>query len=363
MTRPLIYLTALACVLTALTALTIRYEMFEPGVTALFTDANGNPKGLLFNDLIFAHRMLCATAVMFLGALMTSLARAGGAILATPMMVLGTAAGLATLVMVVLSLFPLPIAPTPNEVGWILYPPLALPQTLLERLLTAIGLNPDLMLLIGPYIFLAALFGLFSGAFMMLATLPMTRWIGVIGMAFTATALLPSFDRLGEMTNIEPIKAIYPLAAVFVIIATAFLVKHPRPWLIVLTLGTAIALGFHAVMLSRIDFYYIHGTTVQLGLNYIFPLGLAWFALPAAILMYGDKEPPLALAIATPFVITSALGAWIAPMIAVGRMGQPHSYIDYPDAFADHNYTISIAVLAFVIAYPALLVTLRRASR
>ena len=128
-----------------------------------------------------------------------------------------------------------------------------------------------------------------------------------------------------------------------------------------------VALGLLATLVAQIPVISAsgplapRGTLAQIVPLYVFPLGIAWFALPALFLFDRRSHLPDWAAPAMALSVTATLALWLTPLLFLGRRGQPSRYLDYPEVYATSNFGVTFAVGLFVVTYLAVVITARRA--
>lgn len=365
MTRALFSLTCIATALVALTTIVIRWELARSGVT-FFLTSDGQPNGHLFNEAVRAHTLLCHLAVLLLGTTMSAAAAEKGAPLARIFAWLGVILANVLTLTAVLAVLP-PFGgsnATPDTgvgVGWTLYPPLATyPFSLLQQLVPQ--LDPFLM---GYFTSLSALPAnamLYLGAYAMAATLPQMRWLSYAGLV-TVIAALVLTTRTMRTVDV-PYEGAWIAALVVPFLAAAiYQLRNQRAsWLTVLTFGMLIATLTPAYLVNSVYMPVLRGTTSMAALQYMFPMGLAWFALPALMLYRTPTRLPVCAIRTLLVAVTSGLAIWLLPLFQTGRLGQAARYVDYPPLLEPANMIVSIGVTLFAVLYLATLIILHRAK-
>ena len=138
------------------------------------------------------------------------------------------------------------------------------------------------------------------------------------------------------------------------------LVDGGPTWLLFLTLGALVSTLAHIALIIHPDTALADGTMASIMTLYVFPLGLAWFALPAMMMFRDGSHMSETQLWAMTGALTLGLILWIGPLLHAGHMGQPFRYVDYPVAFATPNMAASIAVVAFGALMLAVVVFVRR---
>lgn len=375
MTRSLFFLFSLVAMIATLSALAIRLELAAPGVSALFQDDSGAPNGAGFGVVAMGHALFGYLAVMLLGTTMIAAAREKGARLAGLFMWTGLLICAVTALVILSNVVPLRWFAdlSPNTVGgdpgWTLYPPLvdAPQQTVLGYLANLIRpetsfFSPDLLVYtdLSRYALLPAGVLLFLGAFTMLSTERGMSWLSLVGavsVVIVATLTTPLL-----LESEMPFIAVGWLLPALILLACGAIrvLDGGGAWLFVMTLGTLIMTLAYVAVLVHPRTLMAAGTTADIAVLYVFPLGLAWFALPALILYrFGTSLEDTALW-AVCAGLTLGLIVWLGPIFHAGHIGQPNRYVDYPDAFAVANMTASIGAFIFTALMLSAIVFLRR---
>lgn len=361
MTRTLFFLTALVAMLATLTALLIRAELAYPGVSPLFSTADGAPDGRHFNVVSTAHAIFAYLAVILLGTTMCAAARIKGAPLAILFVVLGVLASMAVSALLVLAELPAPVDIN-TGVGWVLYPPLSttLPDNLLDYGMRWLDVDPLMYSDFTRVLILPAMAMLYLGAYAMLSTLPRFRWVGVLGalvVALTVTAMGP------EIMQIDiPLGFMLFIAVLlpFIACASVRLIDDAPAWLLMLTVGALIIIAAQIGALSYPYGLYVNDTSAAVAATYTFPLGLTWFALPALMLFTHDTRLPAFAICACIGAISLGLALWLVPLFQMGVAGLPQRYVDYPETFAANNLAATAGVVIFALLYLAVVIVIRR---
>jgi len=319
MTRTLFALTCILTLLFAASALLIRYELWAPGVSALFTGADGTPDDRRFTEVVLTHRLAAYLAVILLGATMASIAQTRGAPLA----------GL-------------------------------IKCTALDQMLRAAGIEPFILLFLRSILWIPACLVLYLGAFTTIATLPRMSWAAYVGLiAAIGTALATAM--LFTPSNVPAPRDVYLFVAVpFAICAVIGLTRARPTWLIALTLGSIASVA--VVALPNVNVAETGDTMADAAMAYLIPLGLAWFALPALILLRSEKQWPWWAVLAAVVAISVAMSRWIYLMLVMGTQGLPQAHVDYPPSFEGLNAAATVGILIFAALYLAInLMAARRA--
>lgn len=363
MTRTLIFFMAIAAILATIPAVLLRVEMAYPGVSLLFSDAEGNPDGARFTLTVTAHAAFAYLAVMLLGTAMIAAARAQGAGMAAPAVWLGVALCVVLVaLMIAAQIESSASAQDGTDFGWILYPPLSTAQSdgLLERLIRLVGVDPLRVGNLDNLLILPAAGLLLMGAFAMLSTEPrlgalpvLSLFVTVVSLIFVGQSLM-GYDTLLATSTFH--LAFWPLLT----FAAIRLIDAAPDWLIVLTLGLLAVMAAHLTIIALPQTDAAADTHVETALSYIFPLGLAFYALPALILFARRPVLPAFAPWAIGAGITVILTIWLLPLLQAGWQGQPARYVNYPNAFAEQNLAATTGAILFIATYLALLTTLRR---
>ncbi|MBT8412653.1 MAG: hypothetical protein KJP02_12785 [Octadecabacter sp.] len=359
MSRVLITLTLTALLLMGVTALAIRWELAAPGLS-LFINPDGHAGGHLFETTVLTHTILSNLAVLLCGTTMIAIARDHRVPLTGLLMWTGIAlAAVIILVALLAGLPPLGGTGTPQTMqtpGWSLYPPLSTgPTSLLSQLLPSV--DP---LFLGYYlgqIALPANAALYLGVYALAATLPKSGWTIFVGLFTVLAAVGFTTGAIAAPSGFDAAWVV-ALGAPFLVCAGYHLIFQPAAWLVVLTMGMIITTAVPTLLGTLPDAPALGGTTAITALQYIAPMGLAWFALPALLMFL--RPVRLGAAVLTTLAITVALFLWLAPLFLLGRIGMPMRYPDYPVAFASLNLATSLGVAAFTLIYPAILIAIRR---
>lgn len=356
MTRPLFLLTATAAALAAMAAILLRAEHTAPGVSWLFQGADGGSDGYLFNTVVNAHSKLAYIAVMGLGTAMLSAAHTKGALFARQLTWIGLLACVLAVVPFILSQIPFRAQdPVGTGVGWVLYPPLSTP-TLLDRMALALGFDA-FWITFPQFYMLGAAFLLLSGAYAMISTLPRLRLLGALGPFLMA---LVTAAAVVQMVSGQPLPVLnsYVMIVALLLACAAFGLRGPRQtWLIILCVGIAAPLAAQLALMNTIATPRYTGTITHAAMPYIFPLGIAWLAGPAAILFYCGVDLPIKSMLFVTIAPLVGLAAWIIPLLLLGRAGMGRGYGDYPDVFGTMNGVATIGVALFAALYLAALRT------
>ena len=97
---------------------------------------------------------------------------------------------------------------------------------------------------------------------------------------------------------------------------------------------------------------------------YTFPLGIAFFALPALILFDRDTDLSTLGLTATISAITIPLILWVAQMASMGLNGlELSTTVDAQPEFAAENLMTTANVIIFILFYFATITAIRRATR
>jgi len=363
MTRTLFFLTALVGMLFALTAVFVRYELAYPGVSPLFQTTAGTPDGQMFNTVSIMHKFTGFFAVMLLGTTMISAARDKDAPFGRFFLTLAGVICAVTAAGLLLAVFPLNDRAEIRSTGWVLYPPLTAYQnpTYLTQLLKAGTLPSALPLYAASLLLALATSLLYLGAYVMLSVQNSFRLSGLVGFFAVLLVSLPYFTVMGGTDINTPIVYFPMLALPFVGMASIRLVDAAPPWLLLLTLGTLTALVTTAgVVIAFNQDAALNGTMAEAALHYMFPLGLAWYAMPALILFRQNSTMPPLSVLGLFGGLTVGLAAWITPLVMLGRRGQLTLYVDYPDPFAGANLHATTAAFVFVPLYLAVIIIARR---
>lgn len=376
MTRTLFFLTALAAMLMAVTAVLIRIELAYPEVSALFTDADGFPDGSRFAKTATVHTMIGYLCVILLGTTMCAAARNRAAPLGRLFVSVGSVLAFGVAALMVLAELP-PLggseATTQNVgsgVGWVLYPPLStsVPTSLLENIGAMVGdiglVDPLFFAVRLPQLLILPALGmLYLGAYAMLSTLPSLRWSGIFGCVLVVVVTILVIPQLMETDLPFGTVGLVALTLPLVAIASVRLIDDGLGWVLLLTLGALLTLAVQIIVLLLPQSAATNGTMLTPAMAYIFPLGLAWFALPALIIYRSKSDLSEWVVIAITACITVTLALWLAPMMQLGFLGQPQRYVDYPVAYAPLNLVVSVAVGLFALVYLVVITALRRACR
>lgn len=360
MTRLLFLWTAIAGSLFALTALLIRAELATPGISPLFSTADGAPDGAKFYATSIAHSMLAHLTVILLGTTMISAARDKGAPNVGIFVPLGAALATVLSLLLAISAIPTSAFDGGTGAGWVLYPPLSTSASLLDRMLMSVGIDPILLVYMPRILILLATTMLYIGAFAMVATLPRLRWVGLLGagLSLLAVALQAPTILTTSLRDLSAGLAITTLP--FAVLTAGALFFARPPWLILLSGGAFLSVA--GTFLPRLtpDNVFLSDTVAAAALLYLVPTGLAWAALPALVMFWrGTSHGPWRAAVTT-VLLWIGLAVWIVPLLMLGRVGMPILYPDYPNAFAELNLWTSRAVLTFAVFYAALLMRLWR---
>ena len=363
MTRPLFFLTALAAMLMAMTAILIRWELAYPGVSALFANADGTPNAQLFNRTSGFHSAISYLTAMLLGTTLCAEARRKGSGLAIVPLLLGLLLSVLVIAGLVLTFFP--TEPTVGTgTGWVLYPPLSTETSnLLHKVLGALGIDPFSVVGVSHYLLLPAGVMLLLGCYAMVGTLDGNRLALLMGLMLAAitTAVIVAEARLG--TGRLPLGSFHTMTFPLILLLAIHLIDRATPWVMMLMIGLiATSLGHFAYITTIRPLGFNDGMETIVPL-YTFPLGIGWFALPAHVLFVREPRLPDWAAPAMAAALTVSLSLWLLPLVGLGRMGQPRLYVDYPQAFAPQNLVLSAAVFIFAALYLTLIVIARRAPR
>lgn len=364
MPRILFFFTALAAMIATLTAVLIRAELAQPGITPLFTTQMGEPDGAAFTKTSALHGLMAYLTITLLGTTMAAQARTRGALFATPTLIIGLVFSLSMVTMLALSL----LGPDPAKVataGWSVYLPVSMADAVHSW---AASLGPSLVdrLLGGEQAAFASLLllpaagVLLMACYVMLGGEPGLRWIGAVGapLIIGCSVLV---DQMPRETPLIIMLSVYVLAVLpFLAAACVRMTDGPPAWLIVMTLGLMIAVSGTLIAVAVLPTFGFGRTMTDVAILYVFPLGLAFFALPALILYPGPTRMPMVLIWLTAPVIAGAMALWIMPLILLGLKGQPMFYADFPQAFARENFAASVWVGLFVVLYLGVLTALRR---
>ncbi len=378
MTRTLFLLTCLAAMVMAMTAVLIRIELAEPGVSALFSGLDGAPDSAKFDRAVTAHTLFAYLAATLLGTTLCAAARKHGAPLAFLPMWLGVILSATLFIVITAAHIPASLmapeaapsvaagadAGTGTGTGWVLYPPLSTaPASLLDLGLTALDVEPLMITMLVHYLLLPAGAMLLLGLYAMTATLHGYRGMMAFGLFATlcVTAVIlatPDFGT-GQLPMASFNIAALPLLAVLSI----HLIDQPTPWVMLMALGLLATLAGQIAIISLNAPFSFQNSMAQIVPLYIFPLGIGWFALPAVILYDRRSRLPDWAAPAVALALTSTLLLWLSPLMFLGRRGQPARYPDYPEAFAASNFGASLAVGLFILTYLGVVILARRAPR
>ncbi|MBU2993625.1 hypothetical protein Q4555_12695 [Octadecabacter sp. 1_MG-2023] len=361
MTRILFSLSCLAALGVALTAFVIRWELASPGAS-LFLTHDAQPDGYQYLAFVQVHRLTCFLAVMLVGTALSSASRDKGALLSALFMWLGLVLSVSLTVLVILLTLPpigLETAESPGAgVGWILYPPLYTPTSLLLQMFP--GLDPFLLGHVGQMIALPANAMLYLGVYAMASTLPKFRFMSVVGLVTVIAALLLTTRSMHMITVPYAWLWIAALVVPFLVCAALSLMAERRPWLIIMTFGVVFITVTPAALAQTTDGLALNGTMAIIAIQYLFPMGLAWFALPALLLFTRDAPLQRWKVWAIPTTIVTSLCIWVIPLFHLGRIGMPAHYVDYPSAFAPLNLEVSIGVAVFAMIYLTVIAALLR---
>jgi len=366
MTRPLFFLTALAGMLMAMTAVLIRMELAYPDVSPLFMTETGHADSQRFIATSTLHRIFGYLAVILLGTTMCAEAHLKGVRPAILPMVIG--AGLSGLLVVALVLANLPHTPEDSTgVGWVLYPPLSADPVSYSPYFTTVldwvGLDPLHLPNLASYLLLPAAVMLLLGCYAMTATLPKCGWILFAGLALSVATVAVILTAPQTRGGYFPLGAFHVLTFPLLIPLTIHLIDRATPWVMLLTLGLVATSIAQVTVFSIVPSAGRGGTTADIVPLYVFPLGISWFALPALFLFARTPRWPDWCAPVAAFALTGSLAVWLFPLLRLGQEGQPTLYLDYPDTFAGLNLKTSAAVLIFVAVFLTTLTLARRAHR
>ncbi len=366
MTRTLFFLTALTATLGAMTAILMRIELAYPGVSPLFQTTDGAPDGNMFSAVTTFHVTVSYLCVTLLGTTMASAARPKGAPLSALFIGLGCLFSFVILSILALTLIPAPSGDQ-SGVGWVLYPPLSTqPQSMFDTLLDMLPfefwLDP-IVTDITKVFMLPSCAMVLLGAYAMVATVPSFRWLSVIGVIL----LVPITILVGAIIfdNSTPFVAPTYLIAVFPLLAFASirLIDAAPSWLMILTAGLIITSVGQIIFLIIATQGFIDGTIAEPAATYVFPLGMAFFALPALILYDRNTDLPAWATAATVGAIAIPMTLWVSFLVKLGLDGMPARYVDYPNAFAADNLAVSANVIFFAAIYLTVITAIHRQTR
>lgn len=364
MPRILFFFTALAAMLAALTAVLMRAELAQPGLSALYSTPSGEPDRASFVKTSTLHALTAYLAITLLGATMAAKARTRGAMFATPTMIIGLVFSLSMIAMLMLpQLGPdtadLMTSGLTVEVPESLGGPSQLSATPFGLPLVD-GLLGDEPLAFSRLLLLMAAGILLMACYVMLGSEPGVRWIGAAGapLIVGCSVLIAQMPR--ETPLIFMLSLYIPAVLPFLAVACVRMTDEPPAWLIVMTSGLLIAMGGTLFAASALPSFGFATTTMDVAILNMFPLGLAFFALPALILYSGPTRLPMAAVWLVAPVVAGAMALWIKPFISLGFNGQPILYQDYSQAFARDNLAASIGVGGFMVLYLGVVTTLRR---
>jgi len=367
MTRTLFFLTALAAILAATTAILIRIEHTNLSVSFLFQLADGSADNNRFFKTSVFQTLISQLSVILLGTTMASAARTKGSPGARFVTGIGCAFAAYTFIVIVLAFTPVPAA---NEVdsGWVIYQPLST-STSSPISQSVLGLLPD-HLRLDPFahhqtklFFLSAAAMLFLGAYAMLATLPSFRSLQTLGIILTAIVTLP----VAQLIPMEP-PAIYggfylALVVPLLICASIRLIDAAPSWLLILTIGVIITSAAQIILLI-LAVNNSTGTVFDAAALYTFPLGIAFFALPALILFDRDTDLSTLGVTATLAAITIPLTLWVTQMASMDLNGlELATTVDSQPEFAAENLMTTTNIVIFILLYFATITAIRRATR
>lgn len=361
MTRTLFFLTALVAMLATLTALLIRAEMAYPSVSTLFLAADGVPDGQRFNVVGTAHAIFAYLAVALLGTTMCSAARIKGAPLASLFVGVGVMSSIAVAAVLVLAELPAP-ADIKTGVGWVLYPPLSttLPDTLLDYVMRWLKIDPILYFGFTRILMLPAMAMLSLGAYAMLSTLPGYRWVGVMGALVVGVITAVAGHSIMQLEIPLGFTLFVLILLPFIACASVHLIDEAPAWLLMLTIGALIITAAQNAAVIHPGITFVRDTSAAVALTYTFPLGFAWFALPALMLFTHETRLPAMGIGACIAAIPLGLALWLVPLFQMGISGLPQRYVDFPSAFAAGNLAATAGVVIFALIYLAVVIVIRR---
>lgn len=359
MTRTLFIVFCISLVLFTGTAFLIRAELAYAGVSPLFQNAQGQPDAQYFNSVVTLHRIMGYLSVILLGTIMANAARIGGAPLARIVMALGLLTSLAIGGVVMMASIQI-TSPSDHSVGWKLYPTLSTgPSSLLDHAVLSLGGN-NLFFLIQmvKLLPLLAAASLYWGAYLMLSTLPKMRETAYIGFALTVITCLFVAQELLDTGVISMATPFLVLSIPLLVLCAIQMYFTRKPWLGMLAFGALVTSIGQWLLMGLRDVGYLVGTSVEVASQYTFPLGLAWFALPAVILFHTPTRLPRFAELFLAGTIVAAFWKWAGPLVTLGIQGLPTGYFDYPDAFADKQWDVTAYGLIFAATYAVILLTL-----
>ena len=365
MTRTLFFLTALAGMLAALSAIMIRIELTYPGVSPLFQNADGFPDGQHFNTVATAHAVFTHLCVTLLGTTLCAAARGRKAMLASVFTGLGIAASLMITSLIVLAEIPTSAVTTTVEnigAGWAL--PMSLapnrPASALELLMQWTQFNPILAVDFTRFLVLPAIGTLMLGLNAMLSTVAGFRWVGVLGAVITLGTLIVMAPRFLNFDLPLGATGFVILFLPFIACASIRLIDEATPWLLMVCVGAIVVMVAQFLVLLVPNLNNLTETLAAAAMFYVFPLGLAWYALPAVLVFTHPTQLTTGAIFGCIGTITLGLCLWIVPMVTVGVMGQPARYVDYPDPFATLNLNITTGAFLFTLIYLGVIILIRR---
>jgi len=377
MTRTLFFFTALAAMLFAVTAIVIRVELAHPDISSLFAviHEDGTIEGdrFKFKLVLKLHALFGYLAAMLLGTTMLSAARQKKALGVTPMLILGAlACGALVGSLLIMSINVSPALEA--RPGWVLYPPLSaqgtgafppgtnfLPADVFSFVTVFTSpLAPFSQNAMNGLIAVSAAL-LFSGAYAMLSTIKGFRAMALLGQLIAlGTSLLFVGTMDGGQLHLMVMLFALPVLPLIGCAAIRLIDPNPPAWLIVLTLGALILLvAEYVVFLNGIYVFATRGAASSV-VPYVFPLGLAWFALPALLLFTHDTRLPGWMVWAIPPILCVPFLMWVIPFFGVRSEGISEGSLAYPAEFGGDQIIMTSGTIIFIASYLAVITIVRR---
>lgn len=348
--------------LVLMTAGLIRWELAAPGVSPLFLDAEGNPRGQTYNTVVTAHGWFGVVLMLLAGVWLGNLAVPDGARLHRLWIWPGTVLAAGLLAVLAYLLFADGSYSIFGE-GWVFQLSLsggAVSNTPLASPTHVVPMPASLLL---PGLVALGLAFLLLGSFARIGSRPGFRWAAVLAALLTLgvtgiylTTILPEDPVFGQIVFFMPLLV---LTAMLSIILTDAL----PAWAPLLVIG-AIAMLVSSMVLSVFGGYgYYDDTMTEVAIQHLGPGMLVWFVIAAGLVSRYRLTPGGAMPwiLGAALVVTHLLA--FAPLVQLGDMGMPRRYIDYPEAFARLNLLATGGAALLLVTLLAGLVTILRRRR
>jgi len=368
MTRTLFTFTCFVAVLSALAALLIRLELARTGVSSLFQTQSGDVDLNAFRTVSAAHVLFGYLAVALMGTTMIAAARERGGLWAGLFMWIGILTGVAMTVILALILMPLPDAfPAWAQYGrtlWDEIAPVVGATPAPESAGRVAGMRHEIVFSTQAAVAMIPAAALvLIGAYSMLSTETGLRWAMILGVIVTiATSVLAV--QILTASDLPNAQVIYILPCLpFLAIASLRLTDEVLVWLVVMTLGM-IALIAAQIAAAIWNVTLVPDSMARAASQYVLPLGLIWFALPAFILFRSGGRYDTVLGRAMIWLmaplVTIGVALWAVPIFRTGLAGQPARFADYPEDFASLNLAATVGLGVFILLYLTLLIWVQR---